>query len=352
VKLLEGALARAKLARQNLPTFGQGKVLAQITEILTGPSVELPAIPVPFEQRTLDSEAEIIPTITMTELKKQAVAAFDAAKRSIQMLKESWALLDEIAREIDDDRHRLEKQASLFGRDAVPAIPALVAKIRAFEHVRKTDPYFFTLATEDRLWPRAEVKASVEMFLSPELGRARGAVKGLEKEREAIADKIRSAPAQIEHLMRRREKALSLYQESQTELKSTEGLRVPPSLKELTAQLKDLEAVLTAGDWTKAAIGIETWLNTHEVVQDATEQAVTANRARLARLKELRSRWMTARQRREECEKSQPIADKALDRFGERAEQLLTLEPDLEQAEQMIYSYETRLGELLNRLRK
>lgn len=349
LKLLEGAIKRAVEARGKVPAFGQGKAIAKIVELLTGPSIELPAVPVPFEQRSLTSESEIVPTITPGELKKQAIAAFDAAKSAIRLLKESWEILETIAAGVDGELARLQKQAAGFGSDAVTA---LAAKVRAFHHMRKADPLAFTLESNERLWPEAAVRASVDVFLGPELDRARRGVEALLGEREAIVARIRAAPGQLDHLRRRREKALQLHQESQTELKSTEGLRVPPSLKELTAQLEDLDEALAAKEWSKVTLGIETWLNIFESVQAATEEAVKANRARLGRLKELRSRWMAARQRREECEKFGPLVDKALDRFGQRVELLTTVEVDLDQAEQMIYSYETRLGELINRMRK
>lgn len=344
--LLESAIKRAQEARSQVPTFGQARALARIEEILTGPSIELPAIPVPFEKRSLTSDTQIIPTITPGELKKQAIAAFEATKRVIGLLNESWKVLEELAGPVEREAQDLERQAA--GAD----FSSVRQRIRDFHHKRRADPFSFTLESDERLWPPAAVKASIDVFLGPALEKVRAGVRAIEEEKQALTARLRAGAAHLEHLARRREKALQLYQESQTELKSVEGLMAPPSLRDLARQLQSLDDSARAGDWGALKNGLAAWEHASADVTDATERAVSANRTRLSRLRELRSRWMAARSRREEGEKAGLVVDRALERFGERAEHLTTVEIDLDQAEQMIYSYEVKLAELLNRMRK
>lgn len=81
--LLSDNVKLAHSIYDNLPTFGQDEKLKEIRRLLTGPSIKLPPIQVPLEQRGLLTPAETQQAITPERLLEVLLKAFDVAVKVV-----------------------------------------------------------------------------------------------------------------------------------------------------------------------------------------------------------------------------------------------------------------------------
>ncbi|MQY02974.1 coiled-coil domain-containing protein [Actinomadura macrotermitis] len=122
-------------ARHNRP--GQ-PVLAELTRLLTGPSVELPAKEVPLEQRTLLA-APAETRLTLKDAVARMTALFEESARMVAGVDAVWSALLTALEEAEADRRAVAGLAAGLG-ESDPGLARLGAELDAAGAVVRTDP--------------------------------------------------------------------------------------------------------------------------------------------------------------------------------------------------------------------
>jgi hypothetical protein len=78
--------------------FGADDRIRDIDRLLHGKSIEMPAVPVPIEQRSLLSAVERLEYVTLDDLMNALVQGFAAARDSVFAIDSAWLKLAELRR--------------------------------------------------------------------------------------------------------------------------------------------------------------------------------------------------------------------------------------------------------------
>jgi hypothetical protein len=84
--------------RRDWPMFGADDRIRDIDRLLHGKSIEMPAVPVPIEQRSLLSAVERLEYVTLDDLMNALVQGFAAARDSVFAIDSAWLKLAELRR--------------------------------------------------------------------------------------------------------------------------------------------------------------------------------------------------------------------------------------------------------------
>jgi hypothetical protein len=95
---IQQVVDQASDLRKDWPMFGAEERIRDIERLLHGKSIELPAVPVPIEQRTLLSAVERQEYVTLDDLMNSLVHGFAAARDSVFAIDSAWLKLSELRR--------------------------------------------------------------------------------------------------------------------------------------------------------------------------------------------------------------------------------------------------------------
>ncbi len=143
--LYEAVLGRARELRARHSRPGQAQ-LAELTMLLAGPSVELPAEEVPLERRTLLSP----PTgerLTLAAAVQRMTPLYEEAARLVAAVDTVWSALLERFEDVDRERRAAVALAERLGASD-PALDRLSAELDALGTTVRTDP--LALSRNDR----------------------------------------------------------------------------------------------------------------------------------------------------------------------------------------------------------
>ncbi|WP_433477910.1 hypothetical protein ACQPZP_13235 [Spirillospora sp. CA-142024] len=223
-------------ARHNRP--GQAQ-LAELTRLLDGPSVEMPAREVPLEQRTLLS----VPSgekLTLRAAVDRMTPLYEEVARSVAALDTVWSTLLSRLAEVEAERRAAEELLeSLGGVD--PDFERLRGELESVAAVVRSDP--LALA-RDGLADTARLDA-----VRTGLAAARRALEEAERLRDGFAGRIRGVAAVLDLLREAEAEARAVRDEVVAKIASP----VLPDLPGSAAALADrLTAVTRPGAGTAA----------------------------------------------------------------------------------------------------
>lgn len=403
---LEGVCDKAEAARKNLPKWRQGKAIEEIEKILSA-DIQLDSEEVPFDQRGLFSGAERKHMVSPGQLKEMMARSFESAKKIFIELQNKITTLHDQYETVKAEAESLKREAESFGKGVPAAVTDLLARLESTNKRRRRDllsvtsdlaldmqPYLekaraavAELARErdkirkdvDRAGRRLEEiaelykqslkRSDAGTVTKPLSDRLEELKKALSEEKWATVGAgigqwheeckvvrelilaLRQACERLEQVKILRTQCLQLYKNCETEIDNPQGLVAPVGTKSLAEWLDTLMRALSEGRQEAARTGLSEWSRECEALGASIQSAVQANQRPLEKKQELARRWAEAQRKTEEFEGKGLVVDKALTTFGNKAEELMSASKvNLEEAEQMIYSYETRLAGLISLL--
>lgn len=253
----------------------------ELEQLLTGPSIKLPATQIPLAQRGLLTAAETDDCMTPSDLLRAMSDAFEAAKRVVIEVDEAWdRLLPGVAAADEGLRVLLQLTAEL-ALEPSAELTELQTKIRRYKALVVSDP-LGTVAGFDR-----EVSSAMEALRTQFLE--------LKRQRDSIPDDLRRAEAivtEIKDLIARGATALAVVREK---IKNPEGLKEPLGTDILTVEprglipwLERLRILAETPRWQTARKGLDQWLTTAGGTRTAAEIILSANETPCQMRNELR----------------------------------------------------------------
>ncbi|MFG1854640.1 hypothetical protein ACGFJT_22605 [Actinomadura geliboluensis] len=311
-------------ARHGRP--GQAQ-LAELTRLLTGPSVELPVREVPLERRTLLA----VPSgerLTLRVAVDRMTALYEEIARSVAALDTVWStLLSRLAEVEAERRGAAELLESLGGTD--PEFDRLRAELESAAAVVRGDP--LALARDGR----ADT-ARLDAIRTGLAGVRRGLAEA-ERLRDGFADRIRGVAAAVERLREAEAEARAVRDEVLVKIASP----ALPDLPEAAAVLADRLAAVGApprGGWHRLAERIADLERAAAAALERARETTGVIRGLLDRREELRGRLEAYRAKAARLGHAE---DAELARIYEQARELLWTSPcDLRKATVSLSGYQ------------
>ena len=336
--LLTDTVSRAQAVRKSASRlWATERAGREIEQILTGPSVLMPAPPAPLAQRELLSTADSTLSITPSQLLSTMMGAFDAAKSTILAVDAAWNRLEPLLAAAEREADALQALAEELGEPAPPDLATGRQKIEGLGARVATDPL--------------GVQTDFAAELSPLLARARAWLDDLAHQRDKVAADQTRARALLQALTSVAQDCVAAYEECREKAAATSGPVPPPDAAQaadLAAWLATLDAALGQGHWKAARIGLDRWLLTAEANLADARAALAANRASLEKRAELRGCLASLRVKAQSYAARGVTLDPALAAVAGQAERLLSSRPTpLEEAARLVSDYEARLARAL-----
>ncbi|TDB86514.1 hypothetical protein E1264_17675 [Actinomadura sp. KC216] len=254
--------------------------LKELTWLLTGPSVELPAEEVPLERRTLLS----VPSgekLTLRAAVERMTPLYEEAARAVAALDAVWsALLSRLA-EVEAERRSAEELLESLG-GTEPELDRLRADLAAVAAVVRSDP--MALARDGRA-DTGRLDA-----LRAGLAEVRRGLEEAERLRDGFADRVRAVAAVLDRLRETEAEARRVRDEVLAKIVNP----ALPEVPELSAALADRLAAVARpaqGDgWSDLAQRVAGLERAANDALDRTREAAGVIRGLLDRREELRGR--------------------------------------------------------------
>ena len=336
--LLTDTISRAQALRKSASRlWATERTAREIEEILTGPSVLMPAAPAPLAQRALLSTADSTLSVTPSQLLSTMTGAFDAAKSTILGVDAAWNRLEPLLAAAEREADALQALAEELGEPAPPDLATGRQKIAGLSARVETDPL--------------GVQTDFAAELSPLLARARAWLDDLARQRGQVGEDQTRAHALLQALMSVTQDCAAAYEECREKAADASGPVPPPDATQaadLAAWLATLDAALAQGRWKAARIGLDRWLLTAEADLAAARAGMASNQAALEKRAELRGCLASLRVKAQSYAARGVILDPALAAIADQADRLLSSRPTpLEEAAVLVSDYETRLTRAL-----
>jgi hypothetical protein len=329
---LTGVIQRAVDLRKSISwLMPSPRALAEIEELLHGPSVELSAVELPLEKRGLLTAGEVVPKRTPAQLLKEMTDAFQQVKDLVIAVDKAWERLLPLLESYDQDAAELERRAGAAGEANHAELPWVRQRIAALRTQVEGDPLGGNTEC-------AMVASALEQVRS-RLGK-------LARERDQIKVVLAEARRRLEELEESHRAAKQAYAERRQKVEVDDATRLlqPPEDAEVAALepwLRKLENTIEEGRWQAAGVGLDRWMGIARQYLAAEESARTANEELLAVRRDLRGLLDALRAKANACGRSEEVELAAL---AQEAWQLLHSRPTpLARAQQLVTEYESRL---------
>lgn len=158
---IQGVVDQASDLRRDWPMFGGDDRVREIERLVHGKTIQLPAVPVPIEKRSLLSAIEHVEYATIDDLMKSLVEGFAAARDSVFAIDAAWLKLAELRRIHAESQKVVEQCAEEITDHAQLADPAPEEKIDALRQwlerleQRSRDGQFAAVAVGLQNWNKA-----------------------------------------------------------------------------------------------------------------------------------------------------------------------------------------------------
>lgn len=326
------ALGEAERLRALHPRPDRAR-LAELTRLLAGPSVELPAEEVPLERRTLLA----VPSgerLTLQAVVARMTPLYEDVAKTVAALDAVWsALLSRLAEVEAEQRAAADLLASLGGTD--PDLDRLTAELRTAAALVRADP--LALATGGRA-DTGRLDA-----LRTALADVRRGLEEAVRLREGFADRIAGIAAVLDALRGTEAEARRVRDEVLAKIASP----VLPDLPDMSATLADRLAAVgrpphgtaaRGGGWNDLADRVADLDRAMHAALDQARRDVEVIRGLLDRREELRGRLEAYRAKAARLGGSE---DAELAAIYERARELLWTSPcDLREATVTLSGYQ------------
>lgn len=329
--LLVQTIEKASRLRQQMPRFlPTEQKIAEIKQILTGASIELPVRQTPLFHRELLTVSQQANAIAPVELLQVMTQAFSVARDAVLAVDAAWANLDIIIQ--DAEWQVLELQNLAVSLDQGNCIQLVQA--------REAIASLKTKIEQDPLG----VSADIDQQIKPLLAQVRLQLEQAQKQRTQIQEKLAIAQDLLAQLIKLHSQSLAAFTERQEKvLYSTAYTPLPQEqIDALSQWLTRLQNKLEEGLINPIMLGLDNWSSKAREYIAIEQQAYTNNSALLQTRRELRGR-LDALQAKALARGL--VEDKILVDLATQAKQLLYTRPTpLEQASILVTQYEKRLN--------
>ncbi len=328
--LLVQTVDKAIKLRQQLPRFLSTQKIAEIAQLLTGASIELPMVQTPLAQRELLTGA-IATKITPAQLLEVMQNAFSVARDAVLAVDDAWKQMEVMLADAEAEIFFLQNLAMSLNQDCqselIQAASTLAYLCRSIEQ----DPLGTSAVFQQQVQPMlAGVKATLEQVI---------------KQQHQIREKLATASNLLEQLKEIHVKAIAAFAECQDKVLD-QSILLPPlpenQIEALRQWLMKLETKLAEGLVNPIIVGLDNWTIKAREYIASEQQAYAVNNAPLQTRRELRGR-LDALQAKAMARGL--IEDSILTELALQAKQLLYSRPTpLNKAAELISQYEKRLN--------
>jgi hypothetical protein len=330
--LLNDTIQRASQLRKNMPTlFGGEQKLREIEELLRGPSIHLPLVDVPLEQRTLLSGVQNVDCISPSDLLDTMVKAFQAAKDVVLAVDAAWSSLGTALGRSGARIASLRARAEAL--ECAPP-PELDAAERALQELRAQ-------VQADPLGASANLDARIQPLLSG----VDAALAAKERVRQEVAGGLAAAHARMDALAKLHDNCVTASAEVRIKIAGL-GALPSPQADETIAGLREwldrLDKKRAERVWDPLIVGLRNWNSAAQDCVSKEEAAWAANRAPMEARNELRGRLDALKAKARQYGVAE---DDTLVELARQAEQLLFTGPtSLDRAAAAVAAYEQTLN--------
>ena len=184
--LFQSVVQQAKELRASvsllLPSRG---TLAEIERLLRTPSIKLPAVATPLEQRGLLTASEVTKAVTPERVLTVMNELFQQTRDAVLAVDSAWDRLPEILARHETDLSELERLARSLGENLIPELADARRRWAVLRDLSDVDP--LTTITRDQ-------------ELTPLLTRIRGRLEEQIKERDGVKVTLESARSLLKKL--------------------------------------------------------------------------------------------------------------------------------------------------------
>ncbi|BAY61636.1 hypothetical protein NIES22_17030 [Calothrix brevissima NIES-22] len=330
--LLVQVVEKAGKLRQQLPRFlASADKIDEIKQLLTGASIELPAVHTPLAQRELLSATHTVNAIAPAELLQVMTHAFSVARDAVLAVDEAWNHLDNILADAELQIYSLQNSAEFLDSQVIDELVQIQTAIASLHKRVEQDPL--------------GVRVEVEQQIQPMLVKVKSVVEQALKQQRQIRDRFAIARDLLEKLTTIQANSLVTFTETQEKIVGyliKSPSLTPEELNALTQWLTRLETKLAEGLVNPVIIGLENWIDKAQAYIASEQQVFTANSALLANRQELRGR-LDALQAKALAKGL--IEDGKLSDIAAQAKQILYTRPTaLDKAAELVFQYEKRLN--------
>jgi hypothetical protein len=282
---LNNVLDRARALRASTPRhWPSPRGLAEIEQLLRGPSIKLPPVRTPLAQRGLLTAAQREDAICPEDLLAAMTQAFEVARDAVLAVDAAWTRLNPGLEDAERQVEALERRARSLGAEAGPELAGARGQIEALRRRVSRDP----LGTAE----------GFEGSLTPLLANVRARLDALVAERDQLQrdrDRARRLCQELREAHRAFVEAQARYRR---EILDPPAAPSPPedaAIEGLASWLETLEATLNAGHVQAARVGLSRWLDSAEGYLAQERAARTALDGALAAREELLGRLSARR---------------------------------------------------------
>jgi hypothetical protein len=334
--LLVQTVDKAIKLRQQSPRFLSIPKIAEIIQLLTGDSIELPMVQTPLAQRELLTGAETTTKITPTQLLQLMQNAFSVARDAVLAVDDAWTQMEVMLADAEAQIFSMQNLAASLNQDCQSELIQAGSTIASLRRSIEQDPLGTSAVFQQHVQPMlAQVKATLDQRI---------------KQHNQIRDKLAIAHNLLQQLKEIHTKAIAAFAECDDKVLD-HSILLPPlpeeQIEALRQWLMKLETKLAEGLVNPIIVGLDNWTIKAREYIASEQQAYAVNNAPLQTRRELRGR-LDALQAKALAR--QLIEDPILTELALQAKQLLYSRPTpLNKAAELISHYEKRLnGELGN----
>jgi hypothetical protein len=340
-KLMGEMLDTARGLRTKVSFWNKEEVLAELEQVLCGPSIDLGERPVPLAARSLLQTGEVQHQMAVPDQLLEPMAeSYRQARDAITALGRAWA-------ELEPGLSRMEgEMAALRQRRAAPggAGDALAGWEARLASVAEEVAAFSARATRDPLGV-AGMMPSVE-------GRLRelaAELSALEQQRAQARAGLQKGRARLEQLVQLHGQASAISDEARAQVVPARGelpgLLDPALIEALEPWLQKLEATAAAGRSGAVLIGLQRWMETVDSYLESLRAGRGMAEQLLARRTELLGRLSARQAQVRALVQRGELLPSDVEGLTARTRELVTLQPTpLDEAEAALTALEAMLG--------
>jgi predicted nucleic acid-binding Zn-ribbon protein len=334
--LLQAAIQGAEELRQDMPSlFGAEEREREISSVLQGKSIHLPAVQVPLQHRTLLTTIENVDTISPPELLKFMESAFENVKQIVLSLDSAWESLGRTIQQASERLSALREKAGDLSVTDCQDLDEAELELKRLEES----------ATHDPLGPASTLAQNV----NDSLGRISARLDQLEGERRQAAEGLTAARNLLSVLKSEQESARRVYTEARE--KTASALDFDSSelrFQAIAAWFERLNAAAAETSPGSMLVGLKNWINAAQQAQAANRALMSQAQQALETRSELRGRLDALKAKARAYSLAE---DDELMALGNQAAALLYKRPTpLDEASALVSAYEAKLNSQAGKL--
>ncbi len=296
----------AQTKRNALKSRPKAAELAEIQELLTGPSVKF-SVRLTFAERSLLSPAEVSQGMTLERVMDTMVKAYDGGKVVVLEVAEATDRMQHSLQASLTEVTNLQATAQSLGEGGLPELDLVSRKSEELKGLIDSDPL--------------GVKGDFATAIEPVLKQARDRIEGLKDLYDQIVRDVTLARTTMASIKATHEKAKQALAERELKvwLANADTLPRPPEdsvISGLEEWLVRLENSLAQNKWKPLRMGVANWSLQATERLLACQQACTANLEPLNRRQELRAYLDALKAKAETFGRSEDLELAAIERVA------------------------------------